>query len=83
MPPRANVHHGRPRTHAPAFKRCAWRFAYRGTGGLHAKVGWLIPEAALRLASLLTAMEAIESELGPLMDKTEPIPPVFPQEPAD
>ena len=47
-----------------------------------------IPEAdlkvvALRLASLLTAMEAIERELGPLMDKTEPIPPVFPQEPAD
>jgi hypothetical protein len=55
----------------------------RGTGGLHAKVGWLIPEAALWLASLLIAMEAIELELGPLMDKTEPIPPVFPQEPAD
>jgi hypothetical protein len=51
-------------------------------------IGLDIPEAdlegvALRLASLLTAMEAIESELGPLMDKTEPIPPVFPQEPAD
>jgi hypothetical protein len=51
-------------------------------------IGLDIPEAdlegvALRLASLLTAMEAIELELGPLMDKTEPIPPVFPQEPAD
>ena len=51
-------------------------------------MGLDIPEAdlegvALRLASLLTAMEAIERELGPLMDKTEPIPPVFPQEPAD
>ena len=51
-------------------------------------IGLDIPEAdlegvALRLASLLTAMEAIERELGPQMDKTEPIPPVFPQEPAD
>ena len=51
-------------------------------------IGLDIPEAdlkvvALRLVSLLTAMEAIERELGPLMDKTEPIPPVFPQEPAD
>ena len=51
-------------------------------------IGLDIPEAdlkvvALRLASLLTAMEAIERELGPLMEKTEPIPPVFPQEPAD
>ena len=51
-------------------------------------IGLDIPAAdlegvALRLASLLTAMEAIESELGPLMDETEPIPPVFPQEPAD
>ena len=51
-------------------------------------IGLDIPAAdlegvALRLASLLTAMEAIESELGPLMDKTEPIPPVFPQESAD
>ena len=51
-------------------------------------IGLDIPAAdlegvALWLASLLTAMEAIERELGPLMDKTEPIPPVFPQEPAD
>ena len=51
-------------------------------------IGLDIPEAdlevvALRLASLLTAMEAIERELGPLIEKTEPIPPVFPQEPAD
>jgi hypothetical protein len=51
-------------------------------------IGLDIPQAdlegvALRLASLLTAMEAIERELGPLIEKTEPIPPVFPQEPAD
>jgi len=51
-------------------------------------IGLEIPEAdlesvALRLSSLLTEMEAIERELGTLMDTTEPIPPVFPQEPAD
>jgi hypothetical protein len=49
-------------------------------------IGLDIPEAdlegiALRLSSLLTAMEAIESELGAVMDKTEPIPPVYPHEP--
>ena len=43
-----------------------------------------IPEAdiesvALRLSSLLTEMETIERELGSLMDKTEPIPPVYPR----
>ena len=38
---------------------------------------------ALRLSSLLTAMESIELELGTLMDRTEPIPPVYPLEPAD
>ena len=49
-------------------------------------LGLDIPEAdlegvALRLSSLLTAMEAIETELGAAMDKTEPIPPVYPREP--
>ena len=49
-------------------------------------VGLEIPDAdikgiALRLSGLLTEMQAIEKELGPLMDKTEPIPPVFPREP--
>lgn len=49
-------------------------------------IGLDIPEAdlegvALRLSSLLTAMESIESELGAAMDKTEPIPPVYPHEP--
>ena len=48
-------------------------------------VGLEIPDAdikgiALRLSGLLTEMQAIEKELGPLMDKTEPIPPVFPRE---
>jgi hypothetical protein len=51
-------------------------------------IGLDIPEAdlegvALRLSSLLTAMEAIESELGAVLDKTEPIPPVYPHEPGD
>jgi hypothetical protein len=49
-------------------------------------IGLDIPEAdlegvALRLSSLLTAMEAVENELGAAMDKTEPIPPVYPHEP--
>ncbi len=35
---------------------------------------------ALRLSSLLEAMVQIEAELGAEMDKTDPIPPVFPQE---
>ncbi len=44
-----------------------------------------IPEAdlrnvTLRLSSMLTAMEAIERELGADMDRTEPIPPVYPHE---
>jgi Asp-tRNA(Asn)/Glu-tRNA(Gln) amidotransferase C subunit len=44
-----------------------------------------IPEAdlnniALRLSTLLTAMENIERELGQEMDRTEPIPPVYPSE---
>ena len=38
---------------------------------------------ALRLSTVLTEMEAIERELGALMDKTDPIPPVYPHEPQD
>lgn len=45
-----------------------------------------IPEAdsenvRLRLSTLLTAMEEIERELGSAMDRTEPVPPVYPREP--
>ena len=44
-----------------------------------------IPEAdvenvRLRLSTLLSAMEAIERELGAEMDRTEPVPPVYPHE---
>ncbi len=44
-----------------------------------------IPEAdlenvRLRLSTLLAAMEEIEHELGAEMEKTEPIPPVYPHE---
>lgn len=44
-----------------------------------------IPEAdvenvRLRLSALLSAMEGIERELGKEMDRTEPIPPVYPHE---
>jgi hypothetical protein len=44
-----------------------------------------IPEAdvenvRLRLSALLSAMEEIERELGAEMDRTEPIPPVYPHE---
>ena len=38
---------------------------------------------ALRLSALLTEMETIERELGAMMDKTEPVPPVYPHEPGD
>lgn len=34
----------------------------------------------LRLSALLTAMEGIEQELGLEMDRTEPVPPVYPHE---
>lgn len=56
--------------------------------GIARLVGLEIPEAdiesvSLRLSSLLTEMETIERELGALMDKTEPIPPVYPHELAD
>jgi hypothetical protein len=44
-----------------------------------------IPEAdvenvRLRLSALLSAMEEIERELGKEMDRTEPVPPVYPHE---
>lgn len=49
-------------------------------------IGFDIPEAdienvRLRLSTLLTAMEGIERELGAEMDRTEPVPPVYPHEP--
>lgn len=48
-------------------------------------IGLEIPEAdlnnvMLRLSTVLTAMEQIERELGAEMDKTEPVPPVYPRE---
>lgn len=51
-------------------------------------VGLDIPEAdldnvTLRLAALLQAMAAMETELGEQMDAVEPVPPVFPQEDFD
>lgn len=44
-----------------------------------------IPEAeignvVIRLSYLLTAMEAIEREVGEQMDLVDPVPPVFPCE---
>jgi hypothetical protein len=44
-----------------------------------------IPEAdleniMLRLSAMLEAMKAIERELGSAMDRTEPVPPVYPHE---
>lgn len=53
--------------------------------GLAAAAGLEIPEAdfenvRIRVQSLLTAMEAIEAELGERMDAVEPLPPVFPRE---
>ena len=47
-------------------------------------VGLDIPESdlepiAIRLGELLSAMEAIERELGAEMDYVDPIPPVFPR----
>ena len=52
---------------------------------LAAAAGLEIPEAdfenvRIRVQSLLTAMEAIEAELGERMDAVEPLPPVFPRE---
>lgn len=44
-----------------------------------------IPDAdlntvAIRLSSLLSLMQQIESELGDEMDRVDPIPPVYPRE---
>jgi hypothetical protein len=52
-----------------------------------ATIGLNLPEAdaenvRLRLSTLLTEMEAIERDLGAEMDRTEPVPPVYPDEPA-
>jgi hypothetical protein len=35
----------------------------------------------LRLSTLLAAMQEIERELGKEMDRTDPVPPVYPREP--
>lgn len=48
-------------------------------------LGLDIPAADLNnvtlwLTAMLTAMEGIERELGTEMDKTEPIPPVYPHD---
>ena len=48
-------------------------------------IGLEIPEAdlnnvVLRLGAGLTAMEGVERELGAAMDRTEPVPPVYPRE---
>lgn len=45
-------------------------------------IGLTIPDhdvenVRLRLSTLLSEMEAIERELGPEMDKVDPVPPVF------
>lgn len=40
-----------------------------------------IENIRLRLSTLLAAMEEIERELGAEMDRTEPVPPVYPREP--
>ena len=52
---------------------------------LAAAVDLEIPEqdfenVRIRVQSLLSAMEAIEAELGERMDAVEPLPPVFPRE---
>jgi hypothetical protein len=52
---------------------------------LAATVGLEIPDkdldnVTIRFASLLSAMEQIEAELGEEMNSVEPLPPVFPRE---
>jgi len=52
---------------------------------LAAAVELRIPEhdlenVRIRVQSLLSAMEAIEAELGEQMDAVEPLPPVYPRE---
>jgi hypothetical protein len=39
-----------------------------------------VENVRVRLSTLLTEMEGIERELGPEMDKVEPVPPVYPRE---
>ena len=39
-----------------------------------------LDNVTIRVASLLSAMEQIEAELGEEMNFVEPLPPVFPQE---
>ena len=55
---------------------------------LAALQGLVIPEGdldsiALRLSAWLGAMDDIEREMGPLMNQTEPIAPIFPREEID
>ena len=40
-----------------------------------------LDNVTIRVSALLSAMEAIEKELGEEMDAVEPVPPVFPREP--
>ena len=52
---------------------------------LAAAVSLEIPEedldnVTIRVGALLSAMDAIEAELGAEMDRVEPVPPVFPRE---
>ena len=52
---------------------------------LAAAVDLEIPEkdldnVTIRFASLMTALESIEAELGEQMNAVEPLPPVFPRE---
>ena len=39
-----------------------------------------LDNVTIRVASLLSAMEQIEAELGEQMNAVEPLPPVFPRE---
>ena len=39
-----------------------------------------LDSVTIRVASLLSAMEQIEAELGEEMNSVEPLPPVFPRE---
>lgn len=39
-----------------------------------------LDNVTIRVASLLSAMEKIEAELGEEMNSVEPLPPVFPRE---
>lgn len=39
-----------------------------------------LDNVTIRVASLLSAMEKIEAELGEEMNTVEPLPPVFPRE---